>query len=100
VAVLYKGEGTMEVATPISTPTSTSGSTEGSDWHFFQCFGERTPGEKIDEGSSQPSPIPTFAPSRHGSLIHWPNPSSAPNKHCQLDGKCRDSFQRSLSKSD
>ena len=31
--------------------TSKSGSAlEPLDWHFLQCFGERTPGEEIQEG--------------------------------------------------
>ena len=37
--------------------SSTSGGFEGhassrgdSDWHFLQCFGERTPGEEIQDG--------------------------------------------------
>ena len=30
---------------------------EALDWHFLQCFGERTPGEEIQEGTScSPSP--------------------------------------------
>jgi len=39
--------------------TSASGGFEGhcssrddSDWHFLQCFGERTPGEEIQDGEA------------------------------------------------
>ena len=37
--------------TPVSSVTSTSGS-DSSDWQFLQCFGERTPGEDIQEGEN------------------------------------------------
>ena len=33
--------------------TSKSGpALEPLDWHFLQCFGERTPGEEIQEGGT------------------------------------------------
>lgn len=40
----------MEVATPSLNPASTSGSNEAREWEFLQCFGERSPGEDIQEG--------------------------------------------------
>ena len=34
----------------ISTSTGLGGSSERLEWGFLQCFGERTPGEEIQEG--------------------------------------------------
>ena len=41
----------MEVATPSLNVTSTSGAGEAPEWEFLQCFGERSPGEDIQEGA-------------------------------------------------
>ena len=35
---------------PGSLSTSSKNSNEQLDWHFLQCFGERTPGEEIQDG--------------------------------------------------
>ena len=40
------------MATPVSNAASTSGSSQDTgEWHFLQCFGERTPGEDIQDGA-------------------------------------------------
>ena len=35
---------------PGSLSTSSRNANEQLDWHFLQCFGERTPGEEIQDG--------------------------------------------------
>lgn len=42
----------MEQGGASSGMTSISGASEPLDWQFLQCFGERTPGEEIQEGRS------------------------------------------------
>jgi hypothetical protein len=37
---------------PASLGTASLNGSEPLDWHFLQCFGERTPGEKIQEGAA------------------------------------------------
>jgi len=35
---------------PGSMSTTSLNGNEQLDWHFLQCFGERTPGEEIQDG--------------------------------------------------
>ena len=35
---------------PGSLSTTSLNGNEQLDWHFLQCFGERTPGEEIQDG--------------------------------------------------
>ena len=35
---------------PGSLSTTSRNANEPLDWHFLQCFGERTPGEEIQDG--------------------------------------------------
>ncbi len=35
---------------PGSLSTASRNANEPLDWHFLQCFGERTPGEEIQDG--------------------------------------------------
>lgn len=35
---------------PGSLTTTSLNGNEQLDWHFLQCFGERTPGEEIQDG--------------------------------------------------
>ena len=38
---------------PASLSTASVNQSEPLDWQFLQCFGERTPGEKIQEGEER-----------------------------------------------
>lgn len=47
------------VSTPVSNAATTSGSgQEAGEWHFLQCFGERSPGEDIQDGTLRIWTIP------------------------------------------
>ena len=43
---------------------------EPLDWHFLQCFGERTPGEEIQEGEAPAGASIQKSLDRHPAVLH------------------------------
>jgi len=41
--------------------TAANGGSDPLEWQFLQCFGERTPGEEIQEGPACHLPLPAYA---------------------------------------
>lgn len=65
---------------PGSLTTSALNGGEQLDWQFLQCFGERTPGEEIQEGVSNRSSN-KLAAKRHMEVLSQPAPLPWVNSH-------------------